>query len=204
MNNMIHFLIALRIHLLLSYNEVDPAMKHYCKYTQLEETISSLELEIQVRKECGYLAGQFLTVEANKRKVERLEKLQEERRKLQRKIVFHSEFWKYKKLMKECDEFLNHIAALEVLVSNVEAEDLQQVIDRTHSWQETIMCFINRLMDEYSAFNDIIQPIQVVVYEMKFGLSLVLSSILEKEYLRKVGHENINLVYDNNGVLNSN
>ncbi|MCH89988.1 midasin, partial [Trifolium medium] len=76
---------ALRIHLLLSYNEVDPAMKYYCKYTQLEETISSLELEIQVRKECGYLAGQFLTVEADKRKAERLEKLQAERKKLQRK-----------------------------------------------------------------------------------------------------------------------
>ncbi|XP_058750373.1 midasin-like isoform X2 [Vicia villosa] len=187
---------ALRIHLLLSYNEVDPAMKYYCKYTQLEETISSLELEIQVRKECGYLAGQFLTVEADKRKAERLEKLQAERRKLQRKIVFRSESWKYKKLMNECNEFLKHVAALEVLVSNVDAEDLQQVIDCTHSWQETAMSFINRLMDEYSAFNDIIQPIQVAVYEMKFGLSLVLSSTLEKEYLRKVGHENINLVME--------
>ncbi|AET01690.2 midasin [Medicago truncatula] len=187
---------ALRIHLLLSYNEVDPVMKYYCKYTQLEETISSLELEIQVRKECGYLSGQFLTVEADKRKAERLEKLQAELRKLQRKIVFRSESWKYKKLMNECDEFLKHIASLEVLVGNVEAEDLQQVIDRTHSWQETAMCFINRLTDEYTAYNDIIQPIQVAVYEMKFGLSLVLSSFLEKEYLRKVGHENINLVTD--------
>ncbi|XP_045787692.1 midasin-like [Trifolium pratense] len=187
---------ALRIHLLLSYNEVDPAMKYYCKYTQLEETISSLELEIQVRKECGYLAGQFLTVEADKRKAERLEKLQAERKKLQRKIVFRSESWKYKKLMNECDEFLKHVAGLEVLVGNVEAEDLQQVIDRTHSWQETAMCFINRLTDEYTAYNDIIQPIQVAVYEMKFGLSLVLSSTLEKEYLRKVGHENINSIME--------
>jgi hypothetical protein len=50
-------------------------------------------------------------------------------------IVFRSESWKYKKLMNECDEFLKHIASLEVLVGNVEAEDLQQVIDRTHSWQ---------------------------------------------------------------------
>jgi hypothetical protein len=39
-----------------------------------------------VRKECGYLAGQFLTVEADKRKAERLEKFQAERRKLQRKV----------------------------------------------------------------------------------------------------------------------
>lgn len=100
--------------------------------------------------------------------------------------------------------FLKHTVVLEVLVSNIEAEDLQQVIGRTHSRQETVMCFINWLMDEYSTFNDIIQPIQVVVYELKFGLSLILSSTSEKEYLRKVGHENINLVYDNNGVLNSN
>lgn len=70
-------------------------------------------------------------------------------------------------------------------MSNVEAEDLQQVIDRTHSRQETAMCFINWLMDEYSAFNDIIQPIQVVVYELKFGLSLVLSSTLEKRIFEK-------------------
>ncbi|KAL5056422.1 hypothetical protein RYX36_037104 [Vicia faba] len=115
---------------------------------------------------------------------------------MQRKIVFRPESCKYKKLMNECDEFLKHVAALEVLVSNVEAEDLQKVIDSTHSWQETTMCFINRLMDEYSAFDDIIQPIQVVVYKMKFGLSLVLSRTLEKEYLRRVGHENINLVME--------
>jgi midasin len=61
-------------------------------------------------------------------------------------------------------------------------------------FQETALCFINRLTYEYAAYNDIIQPIQVAVYEMKFGLSLVLSSTLEKEYLRKVGHENINLI----------
>jgi len=39
---------ALRIHLLLSCNEIDPAMKYYCKYSQLMEKISKLELEIQV------------------------------------------------------------------------------------------------------------------------------------------------------------
>lgn len=37
--------------------------------------------------------------------------------------------------MNECNEFLKHVAALDVLVGNVEAEDLQQVIDRAHSWQ---------------------------------------------------------------------
>lgn len=49
-------------------------------------------------------------------------------------------------------------------------------------------------MDEYAAYSDIIQPIQVAVYEMKFGLSLVLSSIWEKECLNILGQENINTV----------
>ncbi|KAL5064256.1 hypothetical protein RYX36_025993 [Vicia faba] len=69
----------------------------------------------EIRKEYGYLAGQFLAVEADKRKDERLEKLRAERRKLQRKIVFHPESCKYKKLMNEFNEFLKHVAALEVL-----------------------------------------------------------------------------------------
>lgn len=52
-------------------------------------------------------------------------------------------------------------------------------------------------MDEYTEYNDIIQPIQVAVYEMKFGLSLVLSSTWEKDYLNKLGQENINVVMEN-------
>ncbi|KAK7376645.1 hypothetical protein VNO80_02059 [Phaseolus coccineus] len=59
---------------------------------------------------------------------------------------------------------------------------------------ETATCFINRLMDEYAAYSDIIQPIQVAVYEMKFGLSLILSCTLEKKCLNTLGNENITVV----------
>ncbi|KOM26933.1 hypothetical protein LR48_Vigan346s001500 [Vigna angularis] len=51
-------------------------------------------------------------------------------------------------------------------------------------------------MDEYAAYIDIIQPIQVAVYEMKLGLSLILSSILEKKCLNKLGKENINVIME--------
>lgn len=37
--------------------------------------------------------------------------------------------------------------------------------------------FIDRLSDKYTGYLDIIQPIQLAVYEMKLGLSLVLSSL---------------------------
>lgn len=49
--------------------------------------------------------------------------------------MFRSEPQKYKQLMNECDEFLKHVAALEVLVGSIEAEELQQIIDRAYSWQ---------------------------------------------------------------------
>ncbi|KAK7244729.1 hypothetical protein RIF29_39555 [Crotalaria pallida] len=53
-----------------------------------------------------------------------------------------------------------------------------------------------RIIQKYSAYNGVIQSVQVAVYEMKFGLSLVLSSTLEKEYLNNIGQENINLVME--------
>ncbi|KAL2338821.1 hypothetical protein Fmac_013267 [Flemingia macrophylla] len=188
---------ALRMHLLLSCNDIDPAMKYYCKYSQLVETISSLELEIQVRKECGYFSGQFLTQEADRRKEQRIEKLRAECQKRQKKTVFRAEPWKYKKLMNECDDFLKLVDGLEDLVRRVTAEELEQAVDHACSWQETATCFIDRLMDEYPEYSDIIQPIQVAVYEMKFGLSLILSSTLEKEYLNKLGQQNVNVVVEN-------
>ncbi|KAL2575217.1 hypothetical protein GLYMA_16G004800v4 [Glycine max] len=188
---------ALRINLLLSCKDIDPAMKYYCKYSQLVETISSLELEIQVRKECGYLAGQVLTQEADKRKAQRLEKLQAECRKLQRKIVFRAEPSKYKKLIDVCMDFLKQHDALEVLVkSRGTAKELQEFVDDACSWQETATSFIHQLMDEYAAYSDIIQPIQVAVYEMKFGLSLVLSSTWEKKCLNELGQEDINVIME--------
>lgn len=38
---------------------------------------------------------------------------------------------------------------------------------------------------------DIIQPIQVAIHEMKFGLAMVTSDALEREYLTKVQEHNM-------------
>lgn len=43
--------------------------------------------------------------------------------------------------------------------------------------QEMATRFIDRLSDEFTEYLDIIQLIQLAVYEMKLGLSLVLSSL---------------------------
>lgn len=51
--------------------------------------------------------------------------------------------------------------------------------------------FIKQLSEEYAECIDLIQPIQVAVYEMKLGLSLALSSALERDYLEKLEEEDI-------------
>lgn len=50
------------------------------------------------------------------------------------------------------------------------------------------------MSDEYIAYIDVVQPVQVAVYEMKLGLSLVLSSALQKNFLNAVGEDNMDRI----------
>lgn len=52
--------------------------------------------------------------------------------------------------------------------------------------QATASRFIDRLSEEYESYVDVIQPIQVAVYEMKFGLALLMSNTLQKDFLGRV------------------
>ena len=54
--------------------------------------------------------------------------------------MFRSEPAKYKKLMNECDEFLERIASLEAIVSDIEAQELAQIAKEACNWQ-VIICF---------------------------------------------------------------
>jgi midasin len=56
------------------------------------------------------------------------------------------------------------------------------------------MNFIKRLTEDYREYVDLIQPIQVAVYEMKLGLAIALSGSLQREYLKKIKEDDINRV----------
>lgn len=64
----------------------------------------------------------------------------------------------------------------------------------SYLFQETATRFVDRLSNEYSEYVDIIQPVQIALYEMKLGLSLVLSSSLRDQFLNRVGKKNIDVV----------
>ncbi|XP_076884991.1 midasin-like [Bidens hawaiensis] len=186
---------CLRYSLLVCCDDVDPAVKKNVKYSQLTERISSLELDIQVRQECVYLAGSFSLSEADDEKTSLLNTLKDERNILQRQIVSRSDPQKFKWLRKDCHDFMESVK--HVLK---DLEDLKQGAEKILHWQsfgsflETATRAVDRLSNDYSEYVDIIQPIQIAIYEMKLGLSLVLSNRLHDQYLDRVKQKNIDVV----------
>ncbi|KAL5579519.1 hypothetical protein UlMin_011961 [Ulmus minor] len=185
---------GLRLYLLLSCDDLDPAMKYHCKNSRLAEKISSLKLEIQVRQECECLAGWLSTSEGNKKQTQESENLEMERKKLQRKIVFRSDHGQFKTLKHECDEFLLRVKSLEILWSDNNAMNLKQILAQGYNWQRTATGFIEKLSDNYPEFIDFVQPVQVAVYEMKLGFSLFVSSLMEGRILKSVNRDNMDVV----------
>lgn len=189
------FIGGLRFHLLPSNGILDPTFKYACKLSHLEEKISSLQLESKVRQECEYISGTFSSRE-NKRIEDTLEKLGLERRRLQRKIVFRPDPSKLKSMRRECDEFLGRIDSLLALAHRIEKFDEQSAVDEVCNWQATASCFIDQLTNEYAEYIDMVQPVQVAVYEMKLGLSLVVISALQKKFLGMIQEESMDRVLD--------
>ncbi|XP_026437070.1 midasin-like [Papaver somniferum] len=181
---------GLRFHLLLSSGDLDPAIKYSFKHSQLVEKISMLELEIKVRQECEHLAGSSSTRDDEQQSAVSLEALEDEVRCLKRKVVFREDPAEFTKLKSECADFLELVRSA-LLQKNLEEMDPQQMNNQACNWQETATSFINRLSDEYASYIDIIQPIQVAVFEMKLGLSLVVSSALQKSFLKKIEEDSI-------------
>ncbi|KAK6912183.1 LOW QUALITY PROTEIN: ATPase, dynein-related, AAA domain, partial [Dillenia turbinata] len=182
---------GMRFNLLLCCDDFDPTRKYDFKASRIAEKICSLKLEIEVRRECEYLAGRLSMGETDNGRVQLLKKLEEEHRRLRRKLVFRSDPGKFKKLKYECDEFQNVITYFLGVIRDFKGLDLQQMTDQVHNWQQTATSFIERLSKEYSSYVDLIQPIQVAIYEMKLGLSLLVSSALEKDYLKPIAQESI-------------
>lgn len=188
---------GLRFHLLICCDDIDPTVKYSIKYSQLMEKIASLELEIGVRNECARLAGCFQLRGPDNSKVRLLENLHAERKRIRRQIVYRSQAGKFKKLKNECDEFLEFVKTSLSWIKNIEDMPARSLdLEQVKNWQGRATCFIERLSKEYSEYVDIIEPVQVAIYEMKLGLSLVLSSSLCQTVLEKVGQQDSDFVLD--------
>ncbi|XP_031485697.1 midasin isoform X2 [Nymphaea colorata] len=177
---------VLHFRLLVLPNAPDPVTRYGCKLSQITENISLVECEIKVRRESDFLVGTNCK-EANNWLKESLAVLKEKQAKLQKKVVFRPEPSKYNVLKSHCDSFLD-----EVLLMGLAQEldsafpRLEQTLNKVSNWQETSSCFLRHLLEEYASYTDLIQPIQVAIYEMKLGLSMLVSNALEKQLLNKI------------------
>lgn len=69
------------------------------------------------------------------------------------------------------------------------------LLDPFSFFQITSANFIKRLSEEFAEYIDLIQPIQVAIYEMKLGLSAALSGALERQYLKMAEEENTDGIF---------
>ncbi|KAL2899649.1 Midasin [Bienertia sinuspersici] len=178
---------GLRFHLLLACDELDPAVKYITKHQKLVEKCESLKLENEVRRYCNYLMGSFSTTKSDEQRARSLEKHESECKRFQRKVIYRSDPGKFIKLKDECIEFSEYVnLALKRLEDSDQVTSLSSLISQASHWQATASRFIDRLSEEYDSYVDIIQPVQVAVYEMKLGLALFSSSALQKDFLGRV------------------
>ncbi|KFK27090.1 hypothetical protein AALP_AA8G332700 [Arabis alpina] len=195
------YLGGLRFHLLNGLDVIDPAMKISCKLLVLDEKISSLELNINVREECEYVSGLLYTENNVERTEHKLSMLKTERKRLQRKVIFRSDPKKYQDLRRALDEFAGFLRRPIGLVHDIKVLDWNQVVEQVFNWQETATSFIDRLSNDYSEYVDITQPIQVSVYEMKLGLSLSVSGALLGKVLNKFDIDMVDSVMETINAL---
>ncbi|KAH9607417.1 hypothetical protein KSS87_007507 [Heliosperma pusillum] len=186
---------GLRFHLLLACDELDPALKYSSKYQKLVNKCDSLSMEIEVRQHCDYLVGSHSSRKSDEEKAKLLEKYESERKCLQKKIVFRSDPGKFFKLKEECREFSENVELGLKLLQETNMT-LPSLISRASNWQVTANQFVGRLSEEYSSYVDIVQPIQVAVFEMKLGMSLLLTNALEKDFLGRIQGSKVHCIMD--------
>ncbi|PVH31778.1 hypothetical protein PAHAL_9G230700 [Panicum hallii] len=183
----------LRFRLLLTSYSPDPAFESAYIHSHVLEKISLVKLEGKVRHDCEELAGSSSPEDSHDYKL--LQDLETEEKGIRAKVVFRPQQSKHKSLVAACSEFENRLSDCKDLLANLNCNGAGQLeVDRVCNWQITSMNFIKRLTEEYGEYTDLIQPIQVAVYEMKLGLALALSASLQREFLKKIKEDDIERV----------
>ncbi|KAG6496185.1 hypothetical protein ZIOFF_044033 [Zingiber officinale] len=180
---------------LLNQDGPDPALEFSFKHSNMLRKISLFDLETKVRQECQLLSGKDLVLYNEDQRLLTSQKLKEEEKQLRAKVfgylmmgvVFRPSCSEYSHLRSECFDYGKLCSSL--------IEDLKNMGNISSmvlcNWQATSSKFINRLSEKYANYADLVQPVLVAVYEMKLGVSLVSSSALQKDYLEKVGGDDI-------------
>ncbi|GBG67611.1 hypothetical protein CBR_g741 [Chara braunii] len=189
---------ALRFHLLLPPDGCDPAGKYAYKRDHLLDRLEDIQIEIEVRAS----VQRFSTGSSYSPAIERLwsdaANLRKELQQLEGKIVPRPKPSQFMALYEDLCQFLGRvmsdsklfglISELEEYMMNAElghsdrngtnVRQLQKVMQEAFTWQDNAMHMIQRLSSEYPLYRDVVQPFQLSVYLVKYGLSLMVSTCI--------------------------
>ena len=187
------YLGELRLRLLLPSDGCDPVAKYSHKYAHLKSQSTLLELEVKVRQESEF----WVRGSRHSPKIEnlllRLEGTKQELASLALKLVPRPDPPQFRNILSEVLQFMKSSVdkgRLSILASDLMVDEGRgaRTLHKVSTWQENAMLFINRLILEFPAYRDVVQPVLLAVYELKFGLSLL-----------QAGHVQRN-VFDNSDV----
>ncbi|GAB4814208.1 hypothetical protein N2152v2_001254 [Parachlorella kessleri] len=170
----------LRLHLAVPPPGTDPAAKYALLRQHTLSTLSlRLEPELSVRRQYQQLpAGgpdestQIAALEA------RAGQLREAAERLEGRCVPRPVPPAYLALREEVARFAEGFAAAGRVAATVQnlATGSSAAASQAATWQQNAAAWADRLGQQYSAYRDLVQPIQLAVQEVRYGLSLMAGS----------------------------
>eukprot|EP00850_Spirogloea_muscicola_P001040 SM000004S14910 [mRNA] locus=s4:133208:176671:- [translate_table: standard] len=171
---------AARLHLLLPADGCDPAARIAFEKEHLERKLSALRVEIVVREASEGLRSGQLGSRKVRALISQAARLQREIAELSKQVCLRPSPPQFHALFEDVTRFLatsasshkvqNVIDRLEGYSGATEAQIFQEI----STWQGTIAQFISHLSTHYPMYRDICQPIQLALYELMYGSSIML------------------------------
>lgn len=179
----------LRLHLMLPSDGCDPVAKYIHKYAHLSTQLTRLELDIKVRQESEFWVRGSRNSPKTNELLLKLEDMKQELTSLSLKLVPRPDPPQFRSVLSEVLNFLKSSVYKERLF--ILAADLSldsgssRIMHEVSTWQENAMQFINRLASQFPAYRDVVQPVLLAVYELKFGLSLLQAGRVQRDLFDK-------------------
>lgn len=177
----------IRLRLMLPSKALDPVAKYADEHFFLSEELSESRLELQVRQESNFIVRGGVTMTKFSELYLKTKELEQDVENTALKIVYRPQPSRFLAFYKEVDGFIGSLGGAysvfswnNVLGSTVEKANIEQIVEEVLQFQEIATGFISRISTDYPEYRDLAQPVQLSVFELKLGLSLMLSAWLQK------------------------
>ncbi|KAI8815825.1 uncharacterized protein EV422DRAFT_572412 [Fimicolochytrium jonesii] len=174
---------------------VDPASGPAVKLKFMEQNAATLRAELHVRSEVDRLLTGNRENELTQELRSRLKKVTSRRQGWAARVALRPERPQMKEIITDLRQLGSHILA-DQSVSGL-MEDLSQntlaqgALAKESHLQDTLAALVDRLETKYPLYRDILQPIYLGVYQLKYGLRLMVQSLRQRLRAERVSTEEL-------------